>query len=209
MNTMANLPAPINITSLLSTRVDELPPHITHEEYKRLRAGIENHWLKRKETASGEFYRRRDLLFVDLLWASGARISDVCHLQARDVDFTRRRLTVAMQKVKRPTIVTLDSDLLLDISRFVSDFKIGERLFDFGRVRAWKMLKAYAESAGLEAIHPHKFRHGLAIHLLQQGVPIPVISARLGHASVYVTMQMYMKVTPDIQAALLKNVEWR
>ena len=65
------------------------------------------------------------------------------------------------------------------------------------------------EETGLRDIHPHKFRHGLAIHLLQQGVPIPVISARLGHASVYVTMSMYMKVTPEIQAEMVKNVTWR
>jgi integrase/recombinase XerD len=71
------------------------------------------------------------------------------------------------------------------------------------------MVKQYAEEAGIEDIHPHKFRHGLAIHLLQQGVPIPVISARLGHASVYVTMSLYMKVTPEIQAEMVKHVKWR
>ncbi len=49
--------------------------------------------------------------------------------------------------------------------------------------------------AGIAVLHPLKFRHGLAVHLLQQGVPIPVISACFGHAFVYMTMQMYMKVS--------------
>lgn len=206
---MAHLPALIGPTSLLSTRVDELPPHITWAEYKRLRETIQNNWLKRKETPKTEFYRWRDLLFIDLLWSTGARVDDLCCLPVSAVDFAKRQVRIEMKKTKRPTIVTLDSDLLLDVSRFCSDFGVKEKLFGFSRVRAWKMIKAYADEAGIPDIHPHKFRHGLAIHLLQQGVPIPVISARLGHASVYVTMQMYMKVTPEIQAEMVKNVEWR
>ena len=114
-----------------------------------------------------------------------------------------------MKKSKRKTIVTLDEGLLLDLSRFIADFNVNEALFGFTRFYAYKMVKQYANEAGIEDIHPHKFRHGLAIHLLQQGVPIPVISARLGHASVYVTMSLYMKVTPEIQAEMVKHVKWR
>ncbi len=76
-------------------------------------------------------------------------------------------------------------------------------------MRIWKTLRAYAGVADLRNTHPHRFRPGLAVHLLQQGVPIQVISARLGHALVYVTMSMYMKVTPDIQAEMVKGVVWR
>ncbi|MEW6235800.1 MAG: tyrosine-type recombinase/integrase [Candidatus Omnitrophota bacterium] len=114
-----------------------------------------------------------------------------------------------MKKVRRSAVVVLDADLLLDVSRFVSDFEAEGALFGFNRIRAYKIIREYAESVGLKYIHPHKFRRSLAIHLLQQGAPIPVISARLGHASVYVTMQMYMKVTPEIQAEMVKHVAWR
>ena len=149
------------------------------------------------------------MLFVDMLWATGARVDDLCHLPVSVIDFGKRQVRIDMKKSKRPTIVTLDADLLLDVKSFISDFEVEDELFGFSRGRAWKIIKEYAEIAGIESLHPHKFRHGLAIHLLQQGVPIPVISARLGHASVYVTMQMYMKVTPEIQAEIVKNVEWR
>jgi len=148
-------------------------------------------------------------LFVDLLWATGCRVDDLCRLPVSAFDFPRRHVRIDMKKVKRPAVVALDADLLLDVSRFCSDFQVEGVLFGFSRIRAYKMIREYAESVGLKEIHPHKFRHGLAIHLLQQGVPIPVISARLGHASVYVTMSMYMKVTPEIQAEMVKHVEWR
>jgi integrase/recombinase XerD len=206
---MTLLPSPINTTSLLSTRIDELPPHITFAEYKRLREAVHECWKKRKPIPKAEFYRWRDALFIDMLWSTGARVDDLCRLPVSAIDFAKRQVRIEMKKTKRPAIVTLDSDLLLDVSRFCSDFGVKERLFDFSRVRAWMMLKDYAKVAGIADLHPHKFRHGLAVHLLQQGVPIPVISARLGHASVYVTMQMYMKVTPEIQAAMVKEVEWR
>lgn len=57
------------------------------------------------------------------------------------------------------------------------------------------MIRAYAEAADINDIYSYKFRYGLAVHLLQKGGPIPVISAPLGHASVFVTMQIYMRVT--------------
>jgi len=131
----------------------------------------------------------------------------LCRLPVSAFDFPRRHVRIDMKKVKQPALVALDADLLLDVSRFISDFKVEGVLFGFSRIRAYKMIREYAESAGLKDIHPHKFRYGLAIHLLQQGVPIPVISARQGHASVYVTMSMHMKVTPEIQAEIVKHVE--
>ncbi len=205
---MNNVPAVAQSTALLSTRIDCLPPHITLSEYRRLRDTVQEHW-SRKRTPKSRFYERRDTLFLDLLWATGARVDDLCRLQVSAIDFTQRRVRIDMKKVKRPTVVSLDEGLLLDLSRFVADFEVRGSLFSFTRFYAYKMLKQYAEETGLRDIHPHKFRHGLAIHLLQQGVPIPVISARLGHASVYVTMSMYMKVTPEIQAEMVKNVTWR
>jgi len=56
-------------------------------------------------------------------------------------------------------------------------------------------------------LHPHKFRHGLAIHMLNSGVPIPVISARLGHSTTAITQQMYLKITPELQREFMKRVE--
>ncbi len=205
---MNNVPAVAQSTALLSTRIDRLPPHITLREYQRLRDTVQEHWSQ-KRTPKSRFYERRDTLFLDLLWATGARVDDLCRLPVSAIDFTQRRVRIDMKKVKRPTVVSLDEGLLLDLSRFIADFEVKGNLFGFTRFYAYKMLKQYAEEAGLRDIHPHKFRHGLAIHLLQQGVPIPVISARLGHASVYVTMSMYMKVTPEIQQQMLKDVVWR
>lgn len=206
---MQQYPAPIHPASLLSPRADELPPHIRFGEYQQIRVAVLDSWMRRNPTPKSEFYRTRDLLFIDMLWATGARVDDLCQLPIKAIQFEKRQIRIPMKKSKRPTIVTVDSDLLLDVNRFISDYHIRGVLFGFSRIQAYKMIKKYAGKAGLDDVYPHKFRHGLAVYLLQQGVPIPVISARLGHASIYVTMSLYMKVTPEIQAEMVKHVLWR
>jgi integrase/recombinase XerD len=59
---------------------------------------------------------------------------------------------------------------------------------------------------GIDRLHPHMFRHGLAIHLLQNGVPIPVIAARVGHASIKTTIETYLLITPELQRKFVGNV---
>jgi len=195
---------PLN-TNILSTRADTLPPHITADEYERIRTAVNDHW-KGKTGKKAGFYCRRDTLFIDLLWQTGARVGDLCTLTIQTINWDRHTVTIPMQKVRRDAIVTLDSETLLEISRFVTDFGIEDRLFDFNRKRAYNLIRLYSREAGLAGIHPHKFRHGLAIHMLGKGIPIPVISARLGHSSVMVTMEMYMKVTPDIQEQFTREL---
>ena len=46
---------------------------------------------------------------------------------------------------------------------------------------------------------PHMFRHGLSIHLLESNVPIPIISARLGHSNILTTPRYYLVITPEVQ----------
>lgn len=47
-------------------------------------------------------------------------------------------------------------------------------------------------------VHPHMFRHGHVIHLLNQNVSIPIILARLGHSSVLMTLRYYLVITPEV-----------
>jgi integrase len=59
------------------------------------------------------------------------------------------------------------------------------------------------------AIHPHMLRHGLAIYLLSQNVPLPVIAARLGHSNVFITQKSYLVITPDLQRSMTAHVPMR
>jgi integrase len=59
------------------------------------------------------------------------------------------------------------------------------------------------------AIHPHMLRHGLAIYLLSQNVPLPVIAARLGHSNVFITQKSYLVITPELQRSMTAHVPMR
>lgn len=65
-------------------------------------------------------------------------------------------------------------------------------------------------------LHPHMFRHGLAIYLLyNKNIPgnlesrLKMIAARLGHSSINVTIRYYLVITPELQAWALKDVPMR
>lgn len=186
-----------------------LPPHITYEEYNTMLQAVDQYFNQKKETEKRNHHRDRDKLMLSLMWETGGRIDDICQLKTTDFDFKKRELNLYMKKRKRNNIVTLSDRMLFEISEYLRNHQIRDRLFDLTRQRAWQLIKKYASIAEISDVHPHKFRHGLAIYLLQQSVPIPVISARLGHSSVYITMQLYMKVTPEIQRHFLEGVPMR
>ena len=199
----------ISFTQGQLKNISELPPHITYEEFNSMLQAVDKHFNQKKETEKRDYHRDRDKLMLSLMWETGGRIDDICSLKTSDFDFRKRELNLYMKKRRKNNIVTLSDRMLFEISEYLRNWQIKDRLFDLTRQRAWQLIKKYSRIAGIDDVHPHKFRHGLAIYLLQQGVPIPVISARLGHSSVYITMQLYMKVTPEIQRHFMNNVPMR
>jgi len=189
--------------------ISQLPPHITFQEYLKIIEAVNKSFESLPPTDDRLFRQRRDKLFLTCLWETGGRVGDVCDLLVSDIDMYTHVLNLRVRKRKKTIVVTLSDRLLFETSEYLRNFKIEGRLFDFTRQYAWQQLKKYAEIAKVKDVHPHKFRHGLAIYLLEQKVPIPVISARLGHSNVLITMQQYMKVTPEIQRMFMENVKMR
>ena len=88
--------------------------------------------------------------------------------------------------------------ILLDVSNYPRNYNPGTNLCDFSKVQGRKIVRQYGRLTGID-MHPHMFGHGLAIHLLENNVPIPIISARLGHSSVLTTIRYYLVFTPEVQ----------
>lgn len=188
--------------------IDQLPSHLTFADYRELR----DHLLEEQPATSTQAkLRDRNLLFIDLLWECGGRVSDILALTPAEFDFRRKQVRLWVQKSRKWITVTLGDELLLSVSEFMRQHNVAksERLFPFTRVNAWLLLKRLEHATGVVDLHPHKFRHGMAIHLLNENVPIPVIQARLGHANPWITMKMYLKVTPEVQRTAIEHVTWR
>jgi integrase/recombinase XerD len=151
----------------------------------------------------------RDAALLELLYATGARISEAVDLNVDDViegDIVR-----LFGKGGKQRIVPLGSyaraaiDAYLVRARPVFSVRgtstpalfLGSRGHRVSRQNAWLILRAVAERANLGIdISPHTFRHSFATHLLAGGADVRVVQELLGHSSV-ATTQIYTLVTAD------------
>jgi integrase/recombinase XerD len=157
----------------------------------------------------------RDRALLELLYATGARVSEAVGLNVDDVISTEgdgaADVVRLLGKGGKQRIVPLGSyaraaidaylvrvrPLLSARGRATPALFLGVRGNRLSRQNAWLVIRARAEQSGLGlAISPHTFRHSFATHLLEGGADVRVVQELLGHASV-ATTQIYTLVTAD------------
>ena len=151
----------------------------------------------------------RDKAILELMYATGMRISELIHLQIEDVNF-RTAVIRVLGKGGKSRIVPCGEtalywlELFLDSARSelcASKSKIGSVLFPSLRGKAmvrqtcWHMIKRYAASVSLDParVTPHQLRHAFATHLMNHGADLRAIQMLLGHTHLSTT-QIYTHV---------------
>jgi integrase/recombinase XerC len=184
--------------SSMSPKLDKkLPNFLTQSEIDRL--------LNMPDLAKPEGLRDRAL--IELLYASGLRVSELWQLNLENIDQESREIRVVGKGSKEritlmglPAVVALQNYLSrarpeLLKNRFNQAIflnKQGQRLSMRG---IQKMLKHHSLAAGiLKDVHPHILRHTFATHLLNGGADLRVVQELLGHADLSST-QIYTHVT--------------
>ena len=164
-------------------QIGELPKHITYKQYIKLRTEIIPEYYKNINMPNkrNEFLKERDTLLIDFCWASGGRIGDVTRILKSDIDFEEKKINFRVKKTRKTIKINLDRDLILQLSLFFGKQNL-ERPFNLTPTGAWYITKKFGRLINLD-LHPHMFRHGLALHLLNNNIPIPIISYRLGHSN--------------------------
>ncbi|MDD7465874.1 MAG: site-specific tyrosine recombinase XerD [Actinomycetaceae bacterium] len=151
----------------------------------------------------------RDRALVELLYGTGARISEIVRLTADDIDAESASVRL-FGKGNKERIVPLGSYALEAVHAYLVRGRpalaahgrgtpalfLNKRGAPLSRQSAWEEIQTIAHRAGLEHISPHTFRHSFATHLLQGGADVRIVQELLGHASV-TTTQIYTKVTPE------------
>ncbi len=151
----------------------------------------------------------RDRALLELLYATGARISEIVGLDVDGVgDSTAVRLLGKGSKERVVPVGSFARDALeaylvrarpalAAAGRGTPALFLNTRGARMSRQTAWAALQASAARAGLtEHVSPHTLRHSFATHLLSGGADVRVVQELLGHASV-TTTQIYTMVTPD------------
>lgn len=156
-----------------------------------------------------DLIRLRDRALLELLYATGARVSEVTQLDVDDLahgDVLRVR-----GKGSKERIVPVGSYARAAVDAYLARARpelsrrgratprlfLGARGAPLSRQSAWLVIQQASERAHLRAhVSPHTLRHSFATHLLQGGADVRVVQELLGHASV-ATTQIYTHVTVD------------
>ncbi len=150
----------------------------------------------------------RNRALLELLYSTGARISEAVGLDVDDIDSQARSVLLRgkggkqrLVPIGRPAVSALEAFLvrgrpdLATRGRGTAAVFLNARGGRLSRQSAWQVLHDAAESAGITRdVSPHTLRHSFATHLLEGGADVRVVQELLGHASV-TTTQIYTLVT--------------
>ncbi|HKC64822.1 MAG TPA: site-specific tyrosine recombinase XerD, partial [Pyrinomonadaceae bacterium] len=175
-------------------RMTRLPRFLTEEEIERL--------LAAPDTSTDKGLRDRAML--ELMYATGLRVSEVVKLPRADVNLDAG-LVSCYGKGSKERRVPIGKSASLWLQKYIglraregksnSPYLFLNSLgAPMTRTQAWAIVKRYASRAGLERVSPHTLRHSFATHLLQRGADSRSVQALLGHSDISTT-QIYTHIT--------------
>jgi len=175
-----------------------LPKYLTVKEVELLLA----------QPNEREIMGLRDKAMLELLYASGLRVSELVFLKTKDINLEDGFL-LCRGKGGKERIVPVGNSALKAILKYMKRArpKLWKRSIDylfltyrgqaFTRQGFWKLLKSYVLKAGLASkISPHILRHSFATHLLERGADLRSVQLMLGHSQI-TTTQIYTHVSRE------------
>ncbi len=155
----------------------------------------------------------RDRAILELLYATGMRVSEACSLTLSAIDDT---FVKVKGKGKKERVIPVGKKAILALDHYLLHYR-GEMVEEnaplFSTMRGkpidrntiWKQIKKYAKLANIgKSISPHTLRHSFATHLLEQGADLRLIQEMLGHEDIGTT-DRYTHVTGNRLKTLFKT----
>lgn len=154
----------------------QIPEVLTEEEIKRLLSAPES---------------LQDRAILELLYSSGLRVSELCHVRIQDLD---EKMIRVFGKGSKERLVPIGAPALLAIDNYLAArgedeqapwLFIGKAGKPITRMAVWQIVKKHASIAiPAKCVTPHTLRHSFATHLLDHGADLRVIQEMLGHATI-------------------------
>lgn len=147
----------------------------------------------------------RDRAMLELLYATGIRVSELIHLKVSDVNLTDGY--IMCRDVNKARVIPIGAKAKSAMKAYLADARSAmintqeeQVLFvncsgqPMSRQGFWKLIKSYARKAGIEDITPHTLRHSFAVHLVENGADLRAVQEMLGHSDISTT-QIYANMS--------------
>lgn len=162
---------------------------------------------------------------MEISFRTGMRKGEIFALQEKDIDFSKKFLTVLRtQAISKNGIIVKTPKTKASIRRIdlddrtleILDRRIRNGISPFVFSRGTDMLvpwnisnttRAKCRKSGISDHRFHDFRHGHATYLLQEGVHPKIVQARLGHASIKMTLDTYSHLIPGMQIVVVNALQ--
>lgn len=215
-----------NKNILLQDEID----HIKLDEVQALLRACDIAYERSIQSDNYRWIRDRDKLLFTVMWSTGARITDVLSMSSYGISFRDASIHFLVKKRKvykkvkkgmpkgepEPywNTITLDQKTLGEIADYCNEWEIKGLLFPHTRgsnkpiVRQSvnQAIKKYCGLVGIRQLHPHMFRHGIAMHMQGKGVPVEVIAHHLGHADTKTTLEFYARLSASQERMILESL---
>ena len=157
---------------------------------------------------------RRDSALMEILYATGMRVTELVNLNVEDVDLAKQTI-VCGEGDKRRRTVPIFSAVALTLSTYLEEGRpqllvdpaepalfLNHRGQRLTRQGLWLIIKHYVQEVGIKgSVTPHTLRHSFATHLLNSGAGLREVQERLGHANLSTT-QVYRQISSESAAEL-------
>jgi integrase/recombinase XerD len=174
----------------------KLPIYLTVQDIDRLLSAPD----------SSKLEGLRDRAMLELLYASGLRVTELVSLSVNDVQLDAGYVTAIgkgnkqrIVPIGKKAVAALKEYLRLGRAALLKEHKavalfVTSRKKPFTRQGFWKLLRKYALKAGIrQKLSPHKLRHSFATHMVERGADLRAVQIMLGHANL-ATTQIYTQV---------------
>ncbi len=174
------------------------PPRVQKKSPKVLKTDLVDQLLLQPDSRTKKGIR--DKAMLELLYATGIKVSELITLKTGDVNLTTKFITCGERKERnipfgKTATGALEAYFAIREGAFAK--KDTEYLFlnssgePLTRQGLWKILKAYARQAGMKEISPNSLRHSFAAHMLENGADLGSVQEFLGHVDI-ATTQLYL-----------------
>ena len=166
--------------------------------------------VDKKPFSAAEMEKIRDCLktsrekaLVEFMLSTGCRVSEVAHLRMENIDFRTGECTVLGKGNKERTVYISDNAMYY-LQRYLAERSwnassplfLNKRGTGMSKCSIEHLVRQIGRRAGVEKVHPHRFRRTMATNAAKRGLPIQYIQAILGHSKIDTTM-IYCSVSKE------------